>query len=113
MFDRGDHDCNSWRLKAIATICLLEWNWTFRFPFIKSGLHRCLGGTRKKLTGLVLRGQGRGHFLEDVQRELEGLVLGSNLLQPHFTAEEYWNQLERPEDTQYFFSDSLGQETFL
>ena len=72
---------------------------------------------QEKLAGLV-RGQGRARSLEDVQRELEILVLDSNLSQPHLTAEEYWHQLsgavrpaaqsslqvtrtrlERPEDT--------------
>ena len=47
----------------------------------------------EKLAGLVLRGQGRARFLEDVQRELEGLALGSNLSQQQLTAEEHWNQL--------------------
>ena len=48
---------------------------------------------KQKLAGLVLRGQGRARFPEDVQRELEGLVSASKLSQPHLTAEEYWNQL--------------------
>ena len=47
---------------------------------------------KEKLAGLVLRGQESDRFIEDVQGELEGLVFGSNLSQPHLTAEEYWNQ---------------------
>ena len=73
---------------------------------------------KEKLAGLVLRSQGRARFLAGVHRELEGLVSGSNLPQPHLNMEEYWNQLagairragqpflqaprkrlERPEDT--------------
>ena len=40
---------------------------------------------KEKLAGLVLRGHGRALFLDDVQRELEGLVLGSNFVSttPH------------------------------
>ena len=47
---------------------------------------------KEKPAGLVLRGQESDRFIEDVQGELEGLVFGSNLSQPHLTAEEYWNQ---------------------
>ena len=44
---------------------------------------------KEKVPGLDLRGQGRARSLEDVQRELEGLVFGSDLSQTHLTAEEY------------------------
>ena len=80
-------------LQDMVNFCLLVGNWTLRFFFIKFLLHLCLVGTSKKLAGLVLRGQDRARFLEDVQRVLEGLVSGSKWSQPHLTAEEYWNQL--------------------
>ena len=88
-----NQDSNSWLLQVILTICLLAWNWTLRFPFIKIPVTPVPLWDKEKLAGLVLRGQGRARFLEDAQRDLQGLVLGSNLSQPHLSAEEYWNQL--------------------
>ena len=74
---------------------------------------------KEKLASLVLRGQGRARFLEDVSKRGGGSCHGFKFLsQPHLTAEEHWNQLagavrragqsflqvtrkrlERPEDT--------------
>ena len=83
-FDRWNETATRGSSRSSGPIS--SWNGTRHCPSLSSS-PSCTGAS-------VGQGEtGWSRFLAGVQRELEGLVSGSNLPQPHLNMEEYWNQL--------------------
>ena len=73
------HHCvHAHALTTFVRRSLASWNETGHCTSLSSNSGcTCATAGKGKLAGLVLRGQGRARALEDVQKVLEGLLLGS------------------------------------